>query len=98
MSNHYEVSITKTAKTWGPQKTGYHIFDHQLEKFNSISEIRDFLKNEYGKCKKSKVYRDVEDGKTEHTGWVYHFKEECDRVWRQDWVTLYAVTVQSFVL
>ena len=89
MNEYYKVSITKTSKPWGPHKTCYHTFSEHTETFTSIEDVKSFLADEYAKpCKKSKIYQDGSDGETNHIGWVYHLKDEYERIWLQHWVVV----------
>lgn len=78
---YYQIDIAKTAKPMGRPKNGdnrfsaWEKYDHEIEKFKTLSEAREWLKNEYGNCKRIRSYRDTAKG-SEAVGYIYCFKSE----------------------
>ena len=73
-----ELSITKTSKPAGRPKAGedsfmlWSTYDREEKRFNTMQEAKDWIKSEYGNCKRSKMYHDTEEG-AEAIGYIYSF-------------------------
>ena len=85
-----ELHINQTAKGYHPDDEWQHL-DNQNKSFANKKEAMDWLKEEYGTCKRVKMYVDL-DGKSLHSGFVFGFRN-CDishlpvAKWiQQDWV------------
>jgi hypothetical protein len=94
-----ELSITRTSKNFG-SSDDYTIFDTEQKRFTSIAGAKLWLQNEYGNCKRQKLYYDKRDGKTRHNGYVYCFKNKDwshdSKSWlQQDWVSFSKITTLS---
>ena len=90
------LTITKTGKTANPRDK-YSIFDEEEKTFRSLKDAFVWLKEQYGKCKRSKMYRDHPDGQGRHCGYIYGFRNSDishphNGDWLQrDWVSFYLV-------
>ena len=88
-----ELRITKRCKGYNP-KSKYLTFDNQTKAFRSVKDAENWLKEEYGNCKKIKMYvEDVNDKtKTRCIGYVYGFRNSdishlpVEKWLQQDWV------------
>ena len=67
---YYEVHRTLTCKAIG-SKAGFYTYDKTTDKFKTIAEVKQFLKDTYGKCKKQKIYNDGITGEAKHVGYIY---------------------------
>lgn len=97
-----QLHITRTSKGFG-SKDNYQIFDTETKEFNSLKDAKDFLKEEYGTCKRSKMYTDLKDGSSRHIGYIYGFKNKDyshnSESWlQQDWVDVAKVTYSRITL
>lgn len=97
-----QLVITKTSKSYSPSDI-YRVFHEDIKTFNSISDAKQWLKNEYGTCKRSKMYIDDDNnGKTHHVGYIYHFRNEDvshyeNEKWlQQDWIEFRSVKTIHF--
>jgi hypothetical protein len=71
--------ITKTAKGIG-KKEPFQKFDQESHNFSNMQEAKKYLKEQYGKSSKDKMFIDTAKGKPKHIGYIYKFKqEEFDR-------------------
>lgn len=69
---YYEMQINKTCMSVGSrEEEGWRRYDHCTIKFNDLAGIKTFLKNEYGTCKREKMYRNPD---TRHVGYIFCFK------------------------
>ena len=69
-----ELHITYTGKSYSP-KDSWRILNVDREvAFNNIDEVKNFLRNRYGKCKRVPMYRDGNDGKAIQTGWIFGYR------------------------
>ena len=90
-----EVHTIMTGKGYSP-KDKYCIFGENTEHFNTLDEVQEYLKDQYGTCRRSKMYRD-KDGKSEHIGYVFGFRNSdishvpVDKWLQQDWVSILEV-------
>lgn len=69
---YYEVVRTRTAKAIGQED--YQGWDKETKQFQTIAEIKSFLKEEYGECKKTSFYYDDKQGVSHKAGNCYHYK------------------------
>ena len=85
MKKFYEVSVMMTGKAVG-SKDGFSMFDNHVESFATVAAAKAYIKERYGKCKRDKIYVDVDtagdkttlvlqDGhsatRSKHIGYVY---------------------------
>ena len=90
------LSIVKTCKGYSPKERWRRYYDEQ-QSFICLGAAMDYLRKTYGKCKRSKMYQDKEDGTPLHCGYIYSFKEvDYDRsspkpvhYFEQHWVSFY---------
>lgn len=69
---YYEVHRTRTCKAVG-SKEGYYCWDKTVDTFDNLAEIKAFLKEQYGNCKRGKQYIDGANGEAIHKGYCYHY-------------------------
>lgn len=89
--NYYKVDVNKTSRAVNNKTENYQTFSVENEKFGTLQEAKEWIKEQYPKCKKEKMYVDKKDGTSQHIGYIYSFKNkdwshnsEC---WYQkDWV------------
>lgn len=77
MAEYYEVVIRMTGKN--SPKDSFSIFDSEKKQFATLEEAKAFIKERYGKHKRSKMYVDLKAGGSKHIGWVYSLG------WQRDW-------------
>jgi hypothetical protein len=86
-----QLHITKTGKGYSP-KDKWQMFDEQTKYFSDITEAKNWLKEEYGKAKRTPMYQDTKDGKPKKTGYVIGFRNSdishlpVNKWIEQDWV------------
>lgn len=86
-----ELHITETGKSYYP-RDNYKTFSVHRRVFDCLTLAKDWLKVQYGNCKKSKMYRDRSDGTVEHIGYIFGFRNAdyshypVDKWLQQDWV------------
>jgi len=102
MSKYYEVQRTRTCKAIG-SKQGYYQWDKQTKKFHTIKEIKDFLKKEYGNCKRDKIYIDDKDDNAKHVGYIYCYNTlkasyDDNAKNNQDWVNVYEIKATTIII
>ncbi len=83
-------------------KEGYSTFNTSHEDFMSMAQARTFLKEKYGKCKRSKMYIDSKNGESVHVGYIYGFinrdiSHDTKPWYQQDWVSIYEVSRQVII-
>jgi len=98
----YEVNTTETSKGLF-SKEDYQCFNSTQDKFETLEEVKEFLKDKYGNCKKEKMYIDDKDGNAKHIGWIYSFRNRdishMSEWWIQrDWVDISEVNCKRVVL
>lgn len=105
MTKYYEVLVQQTSKAVGNSKQNYSTFNEQTHRFNAIKEIKEWLKNKYGNCKKEKIYRDGKNPNTTvHVGYIYCFKNSdyshapVESWYQQDWVTVYEIKSTPIII
>jgi len=87
--------ITETAKGCGSKEKWVGIGEFE-RKFNSIKKAKEWLKEYYGKCKRSKMYMDKEDGNHFHCGYIYHFhNDDISHVPVEKWIQNDRVTFRE---
>ena len=114
MINYYKLIITSLAKSVGrpkKQKTdkqvslvsGYTCFDERVETFKTEKEALDYLKENYQKHKKEKMFIDDKEGNAKQVGWIYSFKNKdwshnSEWWFQQDWVELRKVAEETMII
>lgn len=93
MYKFYEVSVNQIGKPIGNNRDNFSSFNQETHKFQTIKEVKEWLKEIYGKCKKQKMYVDGKNGDTQHIGYIYCFKNKdwshnTESWWQQDWVSI----------
>ena len=100
--NYYEVEIVKTGSPLG--RGEFSRFDSDTRLFHTLDEVRAFLTEEYGACKRDKAYVDLEDGGSKHVGYVYRFHNAdlshspVERWYQRDWVTVSEIESSAILL
>lgn len=85
-----ELSITMTGRSYH-SSAQYTEFNSTTEVFPDLPAALAWLKEQYGKNKRQKMYIDV-DGKSKHVGYIYGFRNAdyshspIERWLQQDWV------------
>lgn len=102
MSKYYEVLVSQTCKAIG-SKENYYLWNKETKKFHTVKEIKDFLKEQYGKCKRKKIYNDGITGEPKHVGYTYHYntpKVSHDDQPKNniDWVTMQEIKATPIII
>lgn len=105
MTHSYEVRVQCTGKAIG--KGNFSTFEVDTKVFSTLQEVKDYLKEYYGKAKRIKMYRDghTVNGKAPswHAGYIYHFRDrdyshnEPEYI-REDWVEVFEVKRKSVII
>lgn len=99
---YYEVQRNRTCKAIGSKDFYYQWYKETL-KFNTIPEVKEFLKSEYGNCKKSKMYVDDTNGQAKHVGYIFHYntpKASYDDQPKnnQDWIKVKEIKATTVII
>lgn len=99
---YYEVQIDKTCKPIG-SKTGFYQYDKETLQFPSIADVKAFLKEQYGTCKKVKIYNDGITGEVKHVGYIYCYntpKCSYDDTAKnnQDWTEVKEINATTIII
>jgi len=87
-----ELHIEKTGKGYG-RNDRWVCFDLERKPFPSLKEAKVWLKETYGKAKRSPLYIDTPEG-TKKVGWVIGFRNgdlshsPVQKWIQQDWITV----------
>jgi len=99
----YEIRITKTARPTG-RRGDWSTFDNERKEFRRKQEVINFLKENYGKSRRQKMYVDTKKGETKQVGWIYKMGVQRDwshndpsRWYQQDWVSVNQIRRRSFI-
>jgi hypothetical protein len=100
--NYFEVDITQTAKPVGKSHDTYGIWNREQKQFKTLPEVKAYLQERYGDCKRSRIYHDVED-QAEHIGYVYCYKDRFygqeSKLWFcQDWIEVAEVRSRIIIV
>ena len=89
---YYQIKITETTKSRGANKE-YHMICTTTNTCSNLNEVREYLKEHYGNCKRVKIYRDGYVGPDKHIGYIYCYNNSNDySSWhQQDWVEVLEV-------
>jgi hypothetical protein len=90
------LHITRTAKSYSPSDD-YRTYDTERKWFDNMADAKDFLKEEYGNCKRSYMYRDTKNGESKRIGYIYGFRHKgdgyyTDNALEQHWISFQKVT------
>jgi hypothetical protein len=96
MNKYYKLSIIKTSKPMGNSQESYRSFDDEVLYFDTLDEIKTYLSETYGKCKRIKSYVDTKNG-AKQAGWIYCFKNSdyshapIESWYQQDWTDIFEI-------
>ena len=85
-----QLTITATCKGYHPSSQ-WSIFDTRKKTFPSIQTAKDWLKDEYGNCRRYKMFQDVGDEMVQ-TGYIYGYRNSdisylpVEKWLQQDWI------------
>lgn len=90
-----QLHITRTHKTRGDDD--YYRYDDDVKNFKDLQEAKAWLKDEYGTCKRSIMYRDDKQGNAKKIGYIYSFKTypvsyDDKHGYDSHWIAFYKVT------
>src|SRR5574341_1492075 len=93
-AEYYKAHIVRTGRPMGSGQS-YSTFDSESKTFATLAELKDYLKESYGTCKRQNMYRDGSDrGEHYKVGYVYGFKNAdyshapVEHWFQQDWVEI----------
>lgn len=67
-----QLNVTMTGKGYSP-KDGFRCFDKRVFHFKDMGAAREYLKETYGKAKRSPMYLDTKEG-TKKVGYIFGFR------------------------
>lgn len=85
-----QLQITMTGKRSG-SKERFRVFADDTKNFKSILQAKEYIKNQYGKSKRAKMFVDTKEG-SKHVGYVFGFRNAdlshypVQKWTQQDWV------------
>ena len=102
---YYKIEIDETAKN-SPKEEESQTYNTIIKKFNSIDEIKEYLKERYGKDllkdvkKRGKIYIDDKNGNAIPIGFLYSFWNRDishnSKSWYQtDWIIITKVNEEN---
>lgn len=99
---YYKITINQTSKPLF-SKQPYQQFNKLTPTFQTLDEVKEYLKENYPKCKREKMYIDKKDNTQEHIGYIYCFKNKdyCHNLeqWlQQDWCTITEVQEKTILI
>ena len=86
-----QLQITMTGRGYG-KNDEYRCFDEDTKTFSDMKSAKGWLKEQYGKSKRGKIYQDHKNGISYQVGYIYSFNNadwshSPVNKWRQqDWV------------
>jgi hypothetical protein len=100
---YYKLLIRETCRS--SPKCQPEGFGEVEENFKTMTDLRDFMVEHYGKMPsgKNKIYYDGENGRAEEVGFTYSFWNRDishnSKPWFQtDWITVYKITSESVLI
>lgn len=78
----------------GGKNRKWNTFYEETKNFKNISEVKNYIEENYPKCKRVKMYQDKKDGTPYQVGWIYCFKnyewEDGKKLnyYQQDWLSI----------
>lgn len=92
-----QLSISRTSKGFNGES--YGVYDTEKKVFDNIKQAKEYLKEEYGNCKRVPMFNDNvtdKDGNSKKVGYVYSYKntEYGTGKWyiEEHWVSFYKLT------
>ena len=99
MSARYEVVYSRTCKpAFAPESERWMQLRREVaETFDTLDGAREYLRDRYGKCKRTAMYVDTKSGETKRVGTVYKFNErEGGRLYNiEEWVEVRRVESET---
>ena len=102
MNSLYEVEIVRTSKPMGRTSQNYSTFDNEVLKFKNKQEVNQYLTNNYGNCKRVRMFVDNKNGQAKQVGLIYCFinqdiSHNSPKWYQQDWVSINKVIYSTEV-
>ncbi len=103
-AKYYKINVTCTGKPMGRTEEDYSCFDTFNKVFKTLELLKDWLKEQYGKCKRVKMYVDEENNKTSCTGYIFCFRNgdishiPVQKWYQQDWVEISHIVENTIAL
>jgi hypothetical protein len=91
-----QVQIDQTGKGYGKNEK-WSLFNQHTELFVNMERVKDWMKETYGKCKRSPMYMD-KNGKSVKIGYVFSFHNDdishvpVNKWIQRDWVSFSELT------
>jgi len=105
---YYKLHIHHCARPRPQDIDKQYMFDQTAKEFNSLDEVRDFLKEMYGKIprphKDNRIYLEGKNGTVIECGFIYSFWNKdwshgSKSWWQEDWIHISHVKEEvKFVL
>ena len=86
-----QLYIVKTAKGYSA-KDKFSMIDSQTRNFSNIADAKSWVREEYGKAKRSPMYVDTKEGKAKRVGYIIGFRNSdlshypVQKWIQQDWI------------
>ncbi len=86
-----QLKITMTGKGYHPSSE-WRTFADDTHSFPDVAAAKEWLKEEYGPCKRVPMYCEFKNGPDRQTGYIYSFRASdishapVDKWIQQDWV------------
>ena len=93
MNEYYEIHVSETGAALF--SADYCRMDDIKETFPTREDALAWIKERYGKARRSRMYCDTTDGESKEIGWIYRFRDSDwshmpVKLWnRMDWVSLF---------
>ena len=100
---YYELTVNETARNHLKEEPRF--FNTIKQSFGTVSAIKDFLTNHYGKLPRgrSKIYRDKENGQVQEIGFIHSFWNRDishnSKAWFQtDWIEICKINTEPVLI
>jgi len=81
-----QLVITKTGKSFNPAADWYRL-DQEKKAFESREEAEQYLKGAYGRCTKTGIYIDTNEGKSVKVGYLFGYRNtDWAQTPRENWI------------
>lgn len=108
MKKYYEVHVRMTGKAIGSKEAmghGYSGFGREKEQFETLAEVKTYLKEKYGSHRREKMFVDGNDSHSSgftpiHVGYIYKFKnsDHENKWYQQDWVEVKEIKATTIIV
>ena len=94
---YYEIRISKEYQPLFKDRKESNIYDDERLVFGTLKEVKEYIIEQYGKCKTVKMYEDTKEGNAKEVGIIKSFKSFDDKGTERHWISLNEINSKTII-